>query len=429
MSIPTSNLYDFIHQVTESKYHLFYFYPYGKKDLRDVIFYTIHQGDPSVKNIVPNFKLIKKYFPASYLDKNINFLKYTPILFAHDQEPLNFDLYADNNISADVIQKTHSALLKKVENYNLKNVRPDNFLKKWILLHSEHNSDQVKRYENTDEYVGAYWWSHALMSLDWFRFAEVDKKLTKTFNFKKPYLVYARELVGTRSYRKRFLEQLETNDLLDYCQTKSFHKITDTPDLSADYNSYDIVNTAFSVILETIFDQRIHLTEKTCRALSTGHPFLLANGPGSLKYIRSYGFKTFHPYINESYDEEINDSKRLEMIVEEMKRLNSLDTQKWDKIVYECYKIAEYNKKLFFSEQFYQSIVAELKNNIEAAFHQVAYELNPKTIWYDHNFTKQTMPEVFFSEKNKKKRFFTLNLLLHLRKGGTLENYVPPDLD
>jgi hypothetical protein len=48
-------------------------------------------------------------------------------------------------------------------------------------------------------------------------------------------------------------------------------------------------------VAETVFDTRIHLTEKTLRPIACGHPFILAAGPGSLKYLQTYGFRTFSP--------------------------------------------------------------------------------------------------------------------------------------
>jgi hypothetical protein len=44
------------------------------------------------------------------------------------------------------------------------------------------------------------------------------------------------------------------------------------------------------------------LTEKALRPIACGQPFILAATPGSLQYLRSYGFKTFSGYIDETYD-------------------------------------------------------------------------------------------------------------------------------
>jgi hypothetical protein len=48
--------------------------------------------------------------------------------------------------------------------------------------------------------------------------------------------------------------------------------------------------------------RRSHLTEKTFKAIALEMPFVLVAPYGSLSYLKEYGFKTFDPYIDESYD-------------------------------------------------------------------------------------------------------------------------------
>jgi hypothetical protein len=123
------------------------------------------------------------------------------------------------------------------------------------------------------------------------------------------------------------------------------------------------------VVLETVFDDsRIHLTEKTLRPIACGHPFLLAAGPGSLEYLRSYGFQTFAPWIDETYDQEINSVKRLQKIINSMKKINDLSPADFDQFLIETKRIAEFNKTHFFSDAFEQQITTELKDNLINAF-------------------------------------------------------------
>jgi len=54
----------------------------------------------------------------------------------------------------------------------------------------------------------------------------------------------------------------------------------------------------------------------------------LAGFTGSLKNLRSFGYKTFHPYIDETYDTIDNDEDRVEAICNEIERLCKLsDTE------------------------------------------------------------------------------------------------------
>jgi len=58
-----------------------------------------------------------------------------------------------------------------------------------------------------------------------------------------------------------------------------------------------------SVVAETLEDNRIFFpTEKTGKALMSCKPFIVLSGKDFLKNLRSIGFKTFHPIIDESYD-------------------------------------------------------------------------------------------------------------------------------
>jgi len=119
-------------------------------------------------------------------------------------------------------------------------------------------------------------------------------------------------------------------------------------------------NSYFSIVTETIFyksvdddnkDQYHHIgglffTEKTCRPLMLKHPFILAGREHSLKTLRDLGFRTFHPFINEDYDNEINDDKRLDMIVAEVERLSSFTDNEWITWQTNIKDIVEHNFKL-----------------------------------------------------------------------------------
>ena len=187
---------------------------------------------------------------------------------------------------------------------NLRWDLPNNSTDFWILLHSELNSPEVLKYESTGLFKCAYWWGHAPIAIDWYRFARYDTRLTRQSQ------AYKSKLFGICSeaqqvnvhIEKLFLEHLQH---IDNVQLGSIDPTTVvTSDSSATYDAQDFAQTRCSIVLETVYDQRIHLTEKTLRPLACGHPFMLLNGAGALETIRSYGFKTFQPYINESYDKE-----------------------------------------------------------------------------------------------------------------------------
>jgi len=352
MSVPSNNLYNFVAQVLENKFLVRYFYPWGEKAFQNII---DHEED----------------CPLDWDARQT--IRYTevPVILCNDQEPLDFDLYNDDCL---LEQLDHTFSYKKeiirhlaqsVKNLNLRWIQPAHKANHWVLLHSELNSPQVTQYESTGLFKGAYWWSHAVIALDWYRFARYDARLTDTSQpIKANFLVYARGTTGKRAYRKFFLEQLQH---INSVQLGSIDPtVSVTSDSSATYNPQDFAQTRCSIVLETVYDQRIHLTEKTLRPLACGHPFMILNGPGALETIRSYGFKTFHPYIDESYDSEPDPKKRMDKVLAEMHRINS-SSEKYQKFIWDgCAEIASYNKQLFFDDKFIWRVKTELIRNVHA---------------------------------------------------------------
>ena len=90
-------------------------------------------------------------------------------------------------------------------------------------------------------------------------------------------------------------------------------------------------DSMFTVVGESYFteNQNIgYISEKVFKPIAHHHPFIMIGVPGLLEYLNDLGFKTFQPYINESYDLEYNYQKRFFMILDEIKRLCNLSETK-----------------------------------------------------------------------------------------------------
>jgi hypothetical protein len=337
---------------------------------------------------------------------DLSFVQLQPVLFCHDQEPLHFDYYADDRQHMKEfihsIEKYNKVISPKLKNLNLRWVHPTSGQKIWILLHSELNSEELSKYESTGDFVGAYWWSHAMLSLDWYRFAESDPALNIGNNYQKLFLIYCRDTTGLRTYRKTFLDFIEKQDILSQCQIGSFLDYNITSDSSAIYDAIDHNQTAISIVLETVFDARIHLTEKTLRPLACGHPFILAAGPGSLALLKKYGFQTFSPYINETYDTVQDHNLRLQLIVEEMKRIQLLSDSERTELIRQCNQIAKINKAHYFSKDFFNQIVKELQENVEAAFDHHRGQFDFSAWWNERKWYRKNLLPV---RKNKLQQY------------------------
>ena len=128
----------------------------------------------------------------------------------------------------------------------------------------------------------------------------------------------------------------------------------------------DFTKTNCSIVLETVFDNRIHLTEKTLRPIACGHPFMILEWPRNTQILA-------HLWISKHYSihsltkvmilKQIWD-KRMIMVLSEMDRINKLPQADQDHIWKECAIIARRNKELFFSDRFFNSITQELRDNV-----------------------------------------------------------------
>ena len=80
------------------------------------------------------------------------------------------------------------------------------------------------------------------------------------------------------------------------------------------------LNSYFSIITESHFREtdKFIISEKISKALVGMHPFFLYAQPYTLNYLHERGFETFGDVIDESYDEEIDDEKRFEMVTQEV---------------------------------------------------------------------------------------------------------------
>ena len=379
MTVPLNNLYHFVQGLLELPAMFYLFAPHGSRKISNLQPLSMFEEPDNV--ILPN-------------------------VICHDQEPLNWLRYQDDQ--ADVIN-----FKQQLDKHCQDIIGLDSFLApsnqnldvalNWyagvpiydntVLLHSEQNSQDLKLYQQAG-FIPSYYWAHAFIARDWYRYAEHDRRLQPK-EIRRKFLIYSRGWSNTREYRLKFAELLLRNKLdedsfismLDidggvdrnnhiflnpelqvYTDLSVIPVTSATSEASADYDPDDFAHTLCSVVLETEFDgPRIHLTEKTLRPIACAHPFILAAGQYSLRYLKNYGFETFSPWIDESYDEEPDSLVRLAKICSAMKKIQQLEGNRlatWRK---EVRLIAERNQRRFFSKGFFLYLQLEMSTNINAA--------------------------------------------------------------
>ena len=125
----------------------------------------------------------------------------------------------------------------------------------------------------------------------------------------------------------------------------------------------------FNIVTESCYNEDcIYMSEKIFKPISNLVPFIIVSTPFFLKKLREIGYKTFHPWINESYDEEVDNDKRFFMILDEIKRLCSMSKEEIHKWYYEMEDILLYNQEHFASYK------KQDGNNIGGTIMRILYE-------------------------------------------------------
>jgi hypothetical protein len=115
-------------------------------------------------------------------------------------------------------------------------------------------------------------------------------------------------------------------------------------------------NSYFSVISETTYFTKEwyyaarFLSEKAFKTIAMKHPFILVSVPNSLEIYKIMGYKTFSPLIDESYDQEKDDGKRMIMILNEIERLCNLNNIELEQFLKKVKIICEYNYNMLMSK-------------------------------------------------------------------------------
>ena len=109
-----------------------------------------------------------------------------------------------------------------------------------------------------------------------------------------------------------------------------------------------------SIVTESVFLQEDinfpsgYLSEKIWKPIGHCQPFILAGPSKSLQHIKErFGYKTFHPYIDESYDLETDPARRIDKIVE---LCHWLKQQDWRVLYAKTEHIRKHNAQLFFNK-------------------------------------------------------------------------------
>jgi len=104
------------------------------------------------------------------------------------------------------------------------------------------------------------------------------------------------------------------------------------------YHSY------LHIVCET-FVSHVFFSEKTYKPIKYFQPFVLINGQYSLQYLRDMGYQTFSGYIDESYDLESDNERRIELAIQAS--LDFINREDLHEVMKELYPRFEHNHNVF----------------------------------------------------------------------------------
>ena len=316
-----------------------------------------------------------------------------PLLIFYDQEPI---LDTFNQTLFDYIR--------------------DNRLGPYVLITTERDSVPLEQIRKRYGWPIVYYFHHVFAATDWFRGCQFDSRLIEPTarKLKKKYITFNRLTSSLRVYRSLFVSKLTQLDILD----QGYVSYTDTCPDGGTYREHlnqavtdklitqDVANNTINtldtvqfplridyqnaptipnqsmvlsaveqtqesfvyVVTETCFwENKCYLTEKIFKPIVSKMPFILVGCAFNLEYLKSYGFRTFDHWFDESYDKIVDPLLRLDAITKLLKSICSYSNEELENMLAEMQAVLDHNYNLFYSKEFIDSAWNELTANLSAA--------------------------------------------------------------
>ncbi|MBM5787268.1 MAG: hypothetical protein FJ375_00870 [Pelagibacterales bacterium] len=132
-------------------------------------------------------------------------------------------------------------------------------------------------------------------------------------------------------------------------------------------------DTYINLVTETFFGKNVFLSEKIFKPLSNLQPFIVLGDYGTLAELKRLGFKTFEPFIDESYDSEIDPKIRIVKIEKEIEKLANKSIEEIHNWYYSIKDILIYNQKHLYTFAEYECF--------EEIFKQIKLDYENLTQW------------------------------------------------
>ena len=172
----------------------------------------------------------------------------------------------------------------------------------------------------------------------------------------RPDIDTMKKICGNRKLMETYMSYYDDLDKMSP-RTIDFDNLQEIMGIGFE-NKEPYLDSYFSIVTETGFPEPTKFaTEKVFRPMLHFHPFIVYGSQGTLKMLKELGFKTFSPFIDESYDEEESSFKRMQKITSEVKRICSMSQDEMHEWYYEMQDILIHNRELIkkYGERYHES--------------------------------------------------------------------------
>lgn len=326
-----------------------------------------------------------------------------PVFIFYDQEPLLV------NYNRDLLSHVRKKYAWGLHRYA-------QFHQDVILVNTETDSDEKDAILNEHSLKDCYYFHHAFAASDWFRGYKYLHDLTPISGrtLTKKFITFNRITSNARIYRSLLVNELVSHSLLDQGHVSfsklcpngtdfanelrtnaphynlstslvdtAIHNITEAKcEFRIDFKDQQYIpNNSFHmsaikenmesfvhVVTETCYwGRKKHLTEKIFKPIVMRQPFVLVGCAHNLDYLKSYGFKTFDRWWDESYDTIEDDVERMHAIGQVLADICQNDLDRLKEILLEMEEVLEHNYRWFYNPEFLNNCWSELVTNLSNA--------------------------------------------------------------
>ena len=108
--------------------------------------------------------------------------------------------------------------------------------------------------------------------------------------------------------------------------------------------------TFCSIVYEAYWDEGVVFpTEKLNKCLLTGHPFIIVSTPRYLANIKKLGLQTFDKWWDESYDDEVDNDRRMKKLQNLVLEISSWSIEKCREVYVEMMSVVINNQKVMYN--------------------------------------------------------------------------------